>query len=257
MINLDEIVSFYPPKLQINKEAILREYLHYKILKIIFEERISQKLVFIGGTALRLTYGTSRFSEDLDFDNFDLKRDEFEILCETIKSKLEMEAYNIDLSFNHHEAFMAKLKFSDLLEQLNLSGHKNSKLLIKLDSESQGFSYKSQSHTINKFDIFTNIKIAPLDIALSQKLLAILKRKRTMGRDFYDAIFLMSKTQPNYEFLDCRLGIKNPKDLKKQLKEKIKILDFKKLKNDLKPFVFDLHDLQRIEKFEEYIVNQF
>lgn len=70
MMNLSEILSFYPPTVQVHRAFVLREYLQCKILEILFESRFAGKFCFLGGTCLRLIHGGQRFSEDLDFDNF-------------------------------------------------------------------------------------------------------------------------------------------------------------------------------------------
>ena len=69
MLSLQEIEKYYPEKLKKFKRNILREYLQYKILQIIFNSEYANKLSFLGGTALKIIYDNSRFSEDLDFDN--------------------------------------------------------------------------------------------------------------------------------------------------------------------------------------------
>jgi len=47
--------------------VIEKELLHYEILAAMSRKGFLQSLVFRGGTALRLCYGSARFSEDLDF----------------------------------------------------------------------------------------------------------------------------------------------------------------------------------------------
>ena len=54
-------------KLQISIDCIVREEYEILLLKEIFESEYGTKLVFKGGTALRLAYGSPRYSEDLDF----------------------------------------------------------------------------------------------------------------------------------------------------------------------------------------------
>lgn len=53
--------------LGIFQEQIVREEYEMIILKALFESEIGKFFVFKGGTALRLGYGSPRFSEDLDF----------------------------------------------------------------------------------------------------------------------------------------------------------------------------------------------
>jgi len=68
MLEYDLIASSFPLELRSHKRNILREYLQYKALEIIFRSKYGNKFVFIGGTCLHIVYGNNRFSEDLDFD---------------------------------------------------------------------------------------------------------------------------------------------------------------------------------------------
>lgn len=54
-------------KLQISLNYIVREEYEILFLKELFESEFGSSLVFKGGTALRLTSNSARFSEDLDF----------------------------------------------------------------------------------------------------------------------------------------------------------------------------------------------
>jgi hypothetical protein len=47
MLNLQEILDFYPKDLWDFKQFIFKEYLQYLILKIVFESRYSVKLAFL------------------------------------------------------------------------------------------------------------------------------------------------------------------------------------------------------------------
>ena len=84
MVSLNEIKRFYPDKLHLFGSFLIREYLQYKILDIIYNTEAGKQLVFMGGTCLRLIYGNRRFSEDLDFDNKGLKEDDFSDLSSII-----------------------------------------------------------------------------------------------------------------------------------------------------------------------------
>ena len=91
MLSLSQIEQYYPENLRAFKKNILREYLQYKILEIIFNSRYSKNLSFLGGTALRIIHGNTRFSEDLDFDNFDFNKNDFSLLTKEIKNGLKKE----------------------------------------------------------------------------------------------------------------------------------------------------------------------
>jgi len=54
-------------RLEIAVEQVVREEFEISLLKSLFESGIGKALVFKGGTALRLAFGSPRFSDDLDF----------------------------------------------------------------------------------------------------------------------------------------------------------------------------------------------
>lgn len=98
MIALNQILNSYPAHLRPFQESVLKEYLQYKILQIIFNSEYANKLAFLGGTALRIVYNNSRFSEDLDFDNFNLGEEEFANLSKIIQKNLELEGLEVETS---------------------------------------------------------------------------------------------------------------------------------------------------------------
>jgi len=138
-----------------------------------------------------------------------------------------------------------------------LSSHKEEVMLIKLDAEPQNFTYKPDKPIINKFEVFTRIGVVPADLLLSQKLCAIFTRKRQMGRDFYDAVFLAGKTEPNLEYLKVKLNIKDKDELKKRLLKICSNLDFKQLAKDVEQFLFIPRDSKKVLLFCEYINSRF
>ena len=81
-----------------------------------------------------------------------------------------------------------------------------------------------------------------------------------MGRDFYDAIFLFSKTKPNYNYLKEKMGIEDGKYIQESkylLLQKSKELNLKKLAEEISPFLFNPDDAQRILLFPELIQQEF
>jgi predicted nucleotidyltransferase component of viral defense system len=255
LIDLNQIESFYPEHLRKYKVNILREYFQYKILEIIYDSKFSTKLIFMGGTAVRIIHGSGRFSEDLDFDNFNLTGADFEDITETIHKKLALEGYQIEIRNVFKGAFHCYLSISSILHENQISGHKEEKLMIRLDTEPQGFSYIPRDVIINKFDVFTRIHTVPAGLLLSQKIYAILNRKRTMGRDLYDAVYLFSRTKPDFKYLQHRMNIHNMKDLKSALLSKCDTLDLKLLSRDVEPFLANVGDTKRIKLFKDAIQN--
>lgn len=204
MIDLDYIRSFFPPAL--TKESrfdryMLKEYLQLMILDHLATTPYINKVSFIGGTNLRLIQGIDRFSEDLDFDCKDLSEDEFLTMTDSVVSYLQHN--NIDVETRDKPnpkltAFRRNLYFPQMLFDLGLSGHREERLLLKVETQDQGVYYTPEVATINRMGFFFNIQVPPLDILCAMKFAAILSRQK--GRDFYDTIFLLSKTKPNMEF---------------------------------------------------------
>jgi predicted nucleotidyltransferase component of viral defense system len=253
MISLHNIEQFYPENLRGFKRNILREYLQYKILEIIFNSRLAPKLSFIGGTALRIVHGNTRFSEDLDFDNFNLGENDFIKLTKEILSGLQMEGYSVEIRNVLKSAFRCYIRLPEILFDQDLSNLKTEKILIQVDTEPHGFSYKPDKVFLNRFDIFTQIAVTPPDILLAQKIYALLNRKRAKGRDFYDVIFLLQQTKPNYDYLKQKISVVDSQTLKKALIAHLKSLNLKDLARDVEPFLFQPSDSKKIVSFLEYI----
>lgn len=253
MLSLSQIQRFYHPSLHGFGSFLLREYLQYKILEIIFESRYASRLCFLGGTCLRIIHGNMRFSEDLDFDNFQLSEDEFSAIGSLVKSKLTLQGYQVEVKQVIAGAFHCYIKFPGLLYDQNLSGHKEAKILIQLDTEPQHFDFQPEPVILNKFDVFTSINTTPIDILLSQKLFALINRKQKKGRDFYDVVFLLKHTSPNYIYLNQKLGIKNKTELKQLVLAELDVINLSQMANDVKPFLFKADDIKTLLLFEQYI----
>lgn len=149
-------------------------------------------------------------------------------------------------------AYHCYIRFPELLYQQGLSGHKEERILIQLDTEAHDFSFQPDKPIINKFDVFTQIFSTPEDILLAQKFYAIINRKRNKGRDFFDVTFLLGKgIKPNYEYLNLKLGIQSSEDLRKQTLEKCAALDMNEMAKDVEPFLFDPKDMKKVLLFPE------
>ncbi len=96
-MSLEEIKKHYSEQENRLPRAVLKEYLQYKILEIIFASPYEGEMVFMGGTAIRIIYGSDRFSEDLDLDNRGLAKNDFIRLMEFIKNEFKKEAVAIDI----------------------------------------------------------------------------------------------------------------------------------------------------------------
>jgi predicted nucleotidyltransferase component of viral defense system len=207
----------------------------------------------MGGTAIHMIHGNRRFSEDLDFDNKGLSRDDFEGLSQNVLRKLDLYGYSVEIQNRYREAFRCLVKFPGIFYQYDISSHPQEKLTIQIDSEPQNVDYKAERVFLNKFDIFLKINVVPPEMLLAQKILAILNRPRTMGRDFYDVIFLFSKTNPDFNFLKEKMGLNEKIEIKEKLLLKCEKINFKKLTEDVKPFLFYPSEAEKIKLFPDFI----
>ena len=253
MISINQIEQYYPENLRGFKRNILREYLQYKILEIIFNSKLGAKLSFIGGTALRIVHENSRFSEDLDFDNFQLSEDDFLLLTKEIQTGLEMEGYHAEIRNVLKRAFRCYIKLPQVLFDNAMSDLQHEKILIQVDTEQHDFAYSPDKVFLNKFDIFTQIAVTPPDILLAQKFYALLSRKRAKGRDFYDVVFLLQKAKPNYDYLKQKTGLANSEALKEKVLDYLQGHNLKDLAKDVEPFLFQPSDSKKIILFADFI----
>lgn len=252
MLNLDQIKQQYPEKMHSFSGFLLREYLQYKILDIISHSVLAPKLSFIGGTALRIIYNNQRFSEDLDFDNFDLTEDEFVILSKEVKDGLIKDGARVDIRLSGKEAFRCYIQFPGLLFEEGLSSMPDQKILLQIDTLAQGVVYEPETQLLSKFDVITDIRVTPVDILLAQKLYTCVNRSRAKGRDFYDIVFLLEQnTKPNYKYLKQKIDINHVEDLRAYIMEKTEPYNFSELADDVKRFLFDDNSIQKVTRFRD------
>ena len=212
------------------------------------------KVAFIGGTNLRLIQGIDRFSEDLDFDCRDLSEEEFMAMTDGVVTFLRHN--NIDVETRDKPnpkltAFRRNLYFPEMLFHLGLTGHREERLLLKNEAQGQGVLYQPVVANINRMGFFFGVQVPPLDVLCAMKFAAILTRQK--GRDFYDAIFLLSKTLPNLEFLATKVGISSIDELKASIAERLKDVDLNQKMRDFSHLIINEHNAERILRFPDIV----
>ena len=99
----------------------------------------------------------------------------------------------------------------------------------------------------------TRVNCAPIDILLSKKIEAIFGRKSPKVRDYYDFVWAIAQSEPNYEYLKISLDIKNKVELKLRLLDFTKDLDFNQLAKDVQPFLFNSESKSKVLLFRDVI----
>ncbi|MCX6567569.1 MAG: nucleotidyl transferase AbiEii/AbiGii toxin family protein [Candidatus Aminicenantes bacterium] len=255
MLDLHRISSYFPEPLRAFKRNLLREYLQYKVLEVIYDSKFGDKLTFMGGTAIHIVHAGPRFSEDLDFDNRGLDLPAFESLGRLVRSKMELQGFILETTTVAKNTFRLSLRFPGLLRQMGLSRDPREKLHLRVDAEPQSFTYDAAAVLIDKFDVFGRISVAPADLLLAQKVLCLFSRPRPIGRDFFDVLFLWGKTEPRPAYLKERLHVDSAHDLRARLITRCRELDFDGLADDVAPFLYRPEDAKRVRLFPEFIEN--
>lgn len=254
MIDLDFIRGFFPQAIASDsrfQRYMLKEYLQLLILDRLANSPYASRLCFIGGTNLRLIHGIDRFSEDLDFDCKDLSEEEFRSMTDGVVRYLQQNGWAVETRDRDNPkltAFRRNLFFPQLLFDLGLTGHRDERFLIKIEAQDQGTEYTPEVAMVNRMGFFFGIQVPPLDVLLAMKFCAILTRQK--GRDFYDAIFLLSKTSPNLDFLKARTGISSIEELKVAVSSCLQKVDLQQKKRDFVHLLFNEANSERVLQFE-------
>src|SRR3990167_4279230 len=97
MLNIKNLES-YTNKIQTNPLNVIREYCQHLFLSYLYQVKGSERLLFKGGTALRIIFHSPRFSEDLDFTGFNITQNEIEIIFTDTLAELEKIGLPISLN---------------------------------------------------------------------------------------------------------------------------------------------------------------
>lgn len=232
----------------------MREYLQAYILRIMHDEGVFRTTAFVGGTALRFLHNIPRFSEDLDFSLVKKRRYQFPDILNKIKRELELAGYSVDLTYKTEKAVQnAFVKFFGLMYEAGISPHKGQAFSVKIELDTdppKGPVLKNE--IVNKY-----FPIAFLSYELSSlfagKLHALLTRKYTKGRDFFDLGWYFSRWKdisPNVAFLQNALKqtgwnkkLPTKESWKDYLYKIVKAADWKKVNQDVKNFLENPSDV--------------
>lgn len=257
MIQIEQIKNYFPAYIRDNSlydKHILKEYLQLMILDYLSSTPYIRKMAFIGGTNLRLVKGIDRFSEDLDFDCKNFSKEEFTEMTNGIVRFLERSGFRIETRDKENPkltAFRRNLYFPELLFDLALSGHKEERFLIKIESQDQGIRYETIMTNIKRCGFFFPFPVPSDGVLCSMKIAAMLARSK--GRDFYDLMFLLSQSKPDYDFLSKRCGINNLDAFKEITRKHLDNVDLKKKQKDFEHLLFNRANSAKILRFWDFL----
>ena len=163
---------------------IAREYVQHLFLSYLYRRFDSDRLLFKGGTALRIAYQSPRFSEDLDFSSFGLTAEQIESLFLDTLSDLERIGLPITLHEKSHATSggyygeaKTKIYEHDIVLEINVNTR---------PGEINVGEYKLiHSDLVPSY----SLQMLPEAILVKEKMDALMSRKKP--RDFYDLYFML------------------------------------------------------------------
>ncbi len=202
----------------------LKEYLHYFVLDFIYNSEFKNKMIFYGGSCLRIVYDLPRMSIDLDFEveegmDFGRLKSLIEDYFKThfgLKDKFYIKGEKKNRNVNR-----IFLNFA-VMNEIGLSPQKDEVLKVRIDTMSAPKSYFKKLTPIftlkSKYGKSFVIKHYDLPTLFSSKLAAVLDRPEKgftvggedkkigfKGRDFYDLLWYMEeRITPNIEMLKLK-----------------------------------------------------
>lgn len=242
MISPEEIKQL-STRYQVSPLTIAREYAQHCFLSEFYKIKDSNRLLFKGGTALRLIYQSPRYSEDLDFtgvNNITYPAIE-DVLIETLRN---LTAWGFEIELKEAKkttgGYLAKmdLSFSGFGLQMKIEIS-----FRKRRQKSRGTVSRIKNEYIPHYDIY---HLPPEEI-VAGKISALLTRAKS--RDWYDLYFFlhsgMLETEHKKILPEILEKLKKSKtDFKKELKtflprsHQMILKDFKKtLTQEIKKYL--------------------
>lgn len=183
-----------------------------------------------------------------------LSEEEFMKMTDGVLSYIKQNGYRVEIKepkSDKLKAFRRNIYFPELLFDLGLSGHRAERFLIKIESQDQQVGYRPVIENIKGCGFFFPFQVPPLKTLCSMKIAAMLSRQK--GRDFYDVLFLMSMTKPDYKFLSKKTEINNLSELKKTVEKTVGQVDLNRKRKDFEHLLFNRNNSNRILRIEEFV----
>ena len=249
--------------------SMIKEYLQCKILEFIYRGRFKERLVFLGGTKLRLLNNFRRFSDDLDFDvSGDYDGKDHLALCEYLVKQFSdqniIAEMDEDKKVRELDVQTCYINFPSILEGAGLQDVPGRKFFIRIDVQKHEFgsyAYKVETQVLNRFDVFAPVNCAPDSMILATKLCSILERSK--GRDFYDIVELVKTTRPDISYIVNRLKsgrlkkeYSGPESYIELVRPVLKAFDWNDKTREIEKFIFNPDEAIKVQMFPSYATEE-
>ena len=251
----EQMLSRYPMDSVDARRNATYEVLQQVVLSGLYRGGFFNEAAFYGGTCLRIFHGLERFSEDMDFTllrkdpSFSMEKyfsaiiDEFRLLGREVEITLKDKQ-----SFGQVESAFLKDK-TDVYD-LSFRTEKSIKVKIEVDTQPPLEFDTEERLLLQPFSFMTRCLTLPNLFAGKMHALVFRTwKKRVKGRDWYDFEWYVRNGVPlNFHHLQVRIREFNGKELdRKQFAELLKVklasADMAQVKNDVRPFLKNAHDI--------------
>jgi len=176
---------------------ILREYVQACVLRSLHEAEAFSSLAFVGGTALRFLYELPRFSEDLDFSQTGEHPAQAVAWMRKVKGDLEKAGFAPRVTWNDRKTVQSGwVRVAGLLKDIGLSGQAEEALSIKVEIDTNPPPGGCCAQRVLTRHLTFFVRHHTLPCLMAGKIHALLTRKYTKGRDWYDLFWYLSQQPP-------------------------------------------------------------
>ncbi|EKE20587.1 MAG: hypothetical protein ACD_7C00520G0002 [uncultured bacterium] len=189
MLSLESLKEF-TKKYQTKEANIFREYVQHLFLSYLYQIPASEKLLFKGGTALRVIYQSPRFSEDLDFTGQNIYSSK--ILDDLFVSAIaEIEKLGLKIEFTEAKPTTGGYLGIIHYELYNFSDDIYFEVSLRRGREQMSEITSIASDYLPSYSLF---HLSGQEI-IKGKIAALLDRKKP--RDYYDLYFSLRHSELN------------------------------------------------------------
>ena len=187
MLSRDNLEKFTKLQ-QTSVQNVVREYCQHLFLSYLYQNPGSEKLLFKGGTALRIILKSPRFSEDLDFTGVGITYKEIEELFTDTLANIEKTGMTVHVeeATKTTGGYLGSAVFEAYDMKINVQ------VEVSLRS-GKAFKKIRALMTSDYIPAYTLVHL-PVEDIIHGKLDALADRHKP--RDFYDYFFLLSGNYP-------------------------------------------------------------
>lgn len=213
-----ETINEFAVKNQTTEMNIVREYLQNLFLSYLYQQDGSERILFKGGTALRLVYQSPRYSEDLDFTGFDVKERDIESIVKRTLTEVNREGLDMKIT----ESKSTSGGYLCIVE--GSVGEWEPRILINVSLKAGKVENDAVLITNPFIPSYTLFSLRE-ERMVKEKINALLQRKKP--RDFFDLYFILRKG----------ISRKTVASHKNRLMDEIKRIDNKAISRELRVFL--------------------